>query len=57
MSRSFFDYDDGDFLFAVSDNMAMDSEGDLMMRMSDNTVLDLNSGDIHFISSWEDEED
>ena len=44
------------FLFAVSDNMAMDSEGDLMMRVSDNTVLDINSGDLHFISSWEDEE-
>lgn len=57
MSKSFFDYDDGDFLFAVSDNMAMDSAGDLMVRMSDNTVLDLNSGDIHFISSWEDEDD
>lgn len=56
MNRSFFDYDDGDFLFAVSDNMAMDSEGDLMMRVSDNTVLDINSGDLHFISSWEDEE-
>lgn len=57
MSRSFFDYDDGDFLFAVSDNMVMDSEGDLMMRMSDNTVLDFNSGDLHFISLWEDEDD
>ena len=57
MSKSFFDYDDGDFLFAVSDNMAMDSVGDLMVRMSDNTVLDLNSGDLHFISSWEDEDD
>ena len=57
MSRSFFDYDDGDFLFDVTDNMAMDSDGDLMMRMSDNTVLDLNSGELHFISLWEDEED
>ncbi len=57
MSKSFFDYDDGDFLFAVSDNMAMDSVGDLMVRMSDNSVLDLNSGDLHFISSWEDEDD
>ena len=57
MSRSFFDYDDGDFLFDVTDSMAMDSDGDLMMRMSDNTVLDLNSGELHFISLWEDGED
>ena len=57
MSRSFLDYDNGDFLVPVSDTIAMASKGDLMMRMSDNTVLDLNSGDLHFISSWEDEDD
>ena len=57
MSQQFFDYDDGDFAFSISDNMAMDSDGDLLMRMSDNMALDLDSGDVHFISSWRDDED
>ena len=31
MGKRFFDYDDGDFLMSISDNMAMDSDGNLMM--------------------------
>ena len=27
MSKHFFDYDDGDFVMSISDNMAMDSNG------------------------------
>lgn len=57
MSKHFFDYDDGDFAFSISDNMAMDSDGDLLMRMADNMALDLDSGDVHFISSWRDDEE
>ena len=57
MSKHFFDYDDGDFACAVSDNMAIDSDGNMMMRMGDNMAMDMNSGDIHFISSWEDEDE
>ena len=41
MSKHFFDYDDGDFAYTVSDNMAMD----------------MDSGELHIISSWEDEDD
>ena len=36
MSKHFFDYDDGDFAYTVSDNMAIDSDGNMMMRMGDN---------------------
>ena len=57
MGKHFFDFEDGDFAFSISDNMAMDSDGDLLMRMSDNMALDLDSGDVHFISSWRDDED
>lgn len=58
MSKHFFDYNDGDYLHSVSDNMAMDSDGNMMMRMVDNMAMDMDSGDIHFISSWSaDEED
>lgn len=52
MRGHFFDYDDGDTAFAISDNMAMDSDGNMMMRMSDNMAMDMESGDLHMISSW-----
>lgn len=57
MSKRFFDFDDGEFGMPISDNMAIDSEGDMMMRMSDNMDMDMDTGDIHFISGWSDEED
>ena len=57
MSKLFFDYDDGDFGFTISDNMAVDSNEDMMMRLSDNMALDMDSGDIHFTSSWNNDDD
>lgn len=57
MSKSFLDFEDGNFAFTISDNMAMDSDGDLLMRMGDNMALDMETGDLHFISGWPDEED
>ena len=47
MSKHFFDYDDGDFAYAVSDNMAIDSDGNMMMRMGDNMAMDMDSGELH----------
>lgn len=52
MGKHFFDFEDGDFAFSISDNMAMDSDGDLMMRMGNNMAMDMDTGDIHMISSW-----
>ncbi len=40
MSINFFDYDDGNF----------------MLQMSDNVALDMGTGNIHFTSGWSDEE-
>ena len=57
MCKNIFDYDDGDYAFSISDNMAMDSEGDLLFRISDNMAMDLDSGDLHFTSSWNDDDD
>lgn len=42
---------------SISNNMAVDSEGNFMMRMSDNMAMDMDTGDIHFISGWSDDED
>lgn len=50
--KSFFDYDDCDTAFSISDNIAMDSDGDYLMRLSDNMAMEMDSGEIHTISSW-----
>ena len=57
MSKRFFDYEDGDFAMSISDNMAIDSNGDLLMRMGDNMAMYMDSGDIHLVSSWPDDDD
>ena len=57
MSRNFFDYDDGDFAYTISNNMAIDSDGDLLMRMGDNMAMNMVPGDLHFISGWSDDDD
>ena len=41
MSKHFFDYDDGNML----------------MRMGDNMATDMDSGELHIISSWDNEDD
>ena len=56
MGKFFFDFEDGSFAHSVSDNMAIDSGGDLLMRMGDNMAMDMDSGELHIISGWPDEE-
>ena len=57
MGKHFFDFEDRDFAFSISDNMAIDSDGDLMMRMGNNMAMDMDTGDIHMISSWPNNDD
>ena len=52
-----FDLDDDDFVFPLSNDMAMDSNGDLMIRLGSNMALDLESGDLHMVMGWNGEED
>ena len=52
-----FDMDDCDFIMQTSDNMGMDSDGNLMMRMGDNMAMDLDSGELHIVSGWHDEDE
>ena len=56
MSKPIFDMNDGDFIFSSGD-IGIDSDGDMMMRMSDNMAMDMDSGEIHFVSSWNDDDD
>ena len=55
MKRSYFDFDSGEFGMSLSDNVLINSDGDLMMRMSDNMAMDMGSGELHIISSFDDE--
>lgn len=57
MSKIIFDYDNGDYMYTVSNNMAINSDGDIIMRMSDNMAIDTETGDIHFIGGWFNEDD
>ena len=43
MCNRFFDYDDGDFA--------------MLMRMGDHMAMDMDTGDIHMISSWSDDDE
>ena len=56
MSKFIYEYEDGEMLTSLSDNMAMDSEGDMYMRMSDNMSMNMSTGELHMTSTWEDEE-
>ena len=57
MDKHFYDYTDGDFVYTVSDSMAIDSDGNFMMRIGDNMAMDMEDGDIHFVSSWSNDND
>ncbi len=57
MGKHFFDFEDGDFAFTISDNIAMGSDGNMMMRMGDNMAMDMDSGEIHLVSSWSDDDE
>ena len=53
----FFDIDDGDMIFGISDDMGMDFDGHMMMRMGDNMAMDMDSGEMHMVSGWDSDDD
>lgn len=57
MSKNFFDLEDCDYCYSISDNMAMNSDGDIMMRMGNNMAMNMDSGELHIVSGWDDEDD
>lgn len=52
MSKFVYDFEDNDFLYPISDTCAIDSDGDLHIRVSDDFTIDMESGELHFISGW-----
>lgn len=57
MNKIVQDIDDGDYMFKISNNIAIDSDGDMMMKISNNTAMDMDSGELHFTSSWNNDDD
>ncbi len=54
---SIFDFDDGDMIISGGGNIGFDSDGDMMMRMGDNMAMDMDTGELHIVSGWDDDED
>ena len=52
MSKLIFDFSDGDMIFSLSDNVAMDSDGNMFTRIGDNMAMDMDSGELHVTTSW-----
>ena len=57
MRKRLFDHKDEAYAQTISDNMAMNSEGDLMLRMGEHMAMDLDSGELHLVSEWSDDEE
>ena len=53
----FFDIFNGKFGFEMSDNLGMDSDGNMMMCVGDNMAMDMDSGEMHMVSGWDDDDD
>ena len=53
--KHFFDYSDGDFGIELSQDLLIDADGNLMQRMGDSMAMDLDSGELHIISSDDEE--
>ena len=53
----FFFFFYGDFGYQLSDEMGMDSDGNLMMNMGGGMAMDMDSGDLHIVSGWDDDDD
>ena len=52
MNRNIFDFEDGDIIFQTSGPTTMDMDGHLMTRMTSDMELDLDTGEFHMTSSW-----
>ena len=57
MYNPIFDYDNGDFIYQTSEDTGIDSDGDIHIRIGDNISMDMDTGELHFNSGWEDDSD
>ena len=53
MSDPIFDLDSWEPMFPLSDDVAVDRKGAFSMRLGDNVVMDMETGETHFTTTWE----
>ena len=57
MPGPIWDFEDGDFIMDMGGDMGLDSDGNMMIKMGSNMAMDMETGDLHIVSGWDDEED
>lgn len=55
MNKPILNYENGEFIYPISDTMGLDPNGNLHMRMSDSMSMDMNTGEVHIVDSWKNE--
>ena len=56
MVKFIYDCDDNDIIVPVSPSLGVDLKGNAMVRVGDNVAVEVDSGEVHVVSSWKDEE-
>ena len=57
MGKFFMDLNNGDIGFAFDENSGVTSTGQPVIRVGDNMITNLMTGEVHFISEWDDGSD
>lgn len=57
MSPLILDYNDSDYVVRLSDNMAVDNDGHTMLKTGNNTAIDMETGEMHIVSPWHDNDE
>ena len=52
-----FDFEDGEFINKISDDIGIDFDGHTHLKIGNNMSMDLEDGNIHLTSNWNAEED
>ncbi len=57
MRGPIYDYENGEYIYPTSGSMGYDSDGHFHMRMGGNLSIDMETGELHMTSGWDDDED
>ena len=52
-----FDYDNGEYIYNTSGSRGYGSDGDMYMRIGSNMAMNMDTGEHHFCSSWDDDDE
>lgn len=51
-----FDLENGEFIFGSGD-IGFGTDGHMFHKMGSNIAMDMDTGDLHLVSGWEEEDD